>query len=81
MKHDYLLWWVWIVGLCLVGLLVIGGIVWVIDDGPSTGTVRNDVRLYQMPDGRDVACIGWGDRNSSSSAISCDWQNPTGVPK
>lgn len=36
----------------------------------------NDYRLYKVPGGRTIVCIGFGRADQSGAALSCDWDHP-----
>lgn len=39
---------------------------------PQEASAR--VKIYRLPGGdSSVVCVGWGDGDSRSSALSCDW--------
>lgn len=36
----------------------------------------NDYRLYQIPGGKTIVCIGFGHPDQSGAAMTCDWDHP-----
>jgi hypothetical protein len=61
-------------GACGGGTAAVGG--------GQPGVRKNDYRLYEIPGGKTIVCIGWGsaggglDDATPSSAITCDWDHP-----
>lgn len=74
MKRTVLLTTAVMIGAGL-GVGACGGAQVARSDGPPT-VRQNDYRLYQVPGGKTIICLGFGRADQSGAALSCDWDHP-----